>query len=139
MEEPITTHSPLNAPDSRSRVTVISPMLPAAHLEKTLTFYREVLDFQVVLHSEAYLIVEKDGSTIHFMKAADAAVLEAVRGHMEIYIEVDDIGPLWNRVQAFRGKYKLTELADRDYGMTEFHILDPDGCLIFVGQETRQG
>ncbi|MFZ4595948.1 MAG: hypothetical protein ACOYOF_16940, partial [Verrucomicrobiaceae bacterium] len=38
----------------------------------------------------------------------------------------------------FKGQYQITELSDRDYGMTEFHINDPNGCLIFVGQETRQ-
>ena len=113
-------------------------MLAVADMDETLDFYTSVLGFNAVMKSDEYSIVEKDGSTIHFMKAADESVLAAVRGHTEIYIEVDDIEPIWERVRPFKGQYKITELSDRDYGMTEFNINDPNGCLIFVGQETRK-
>jgi len=113
-------------------------MLAVADMDETLDFYNGVLGFSAVMRSDGYSIVEKDGSTIHFMKAADESVLAAVRGHTEIYIEVDDIGPIWERVKPFKGRYQITDLSDRDYGMTEFHINDPNGCLIFVGQETRK-
>lgn len=114
-------------------------MLAAADLEETLAFYTEVLGFTVGMKSEEYAIVVKDGATIHFMKAADESVMAAVRGHAEIYLEVEDIQPLWAHVQTFRGRFKMTELSDRPYGMTEFHLSDPNDCLVFVGQETRQG
>jgi predicted enzyme related to lactoylglutathione lyase len=120
-----------------SRIKVISPMLAVADMDETLDFYNAVLGFSAVMKSDEYSIVEKDGSTIHFMKAADESVLAAVRGHTEIYIEVDDIAPMWERAKRFKGQYTITELSARDYGMTEFHINDPNGCLIFVGQETR--
>jgi len=113
-------------------------MLAVADMDETLDFYNGVLGFSAVMRSDGYSIVEKDGSTIHFMKAADESVLAAVRGHTEIYIEVDDIGPIWEQVKPFKGRYQITDLSDRDYGMTEFHINDPNGCLIFVGQETRK-
>lgn len=112
-------------------------MLAVADMEETLGFYTEVLGFRVHMQSEEYAIVEKDAATIHFMKAADESVMQAVRGHTEIYIEVEDIQPLWEHVQAYRGRYKITELSARPYGMTEFHIADPNDCLIFVGQETQ--
>jgi len=122
---------------SASRIKHISPILAAASVEETVSFYGEVLGFQVVLQSADYGIVEKDGCTIHFTKAHDESVMEAVRGHAEIYIEVEDIQEIWLRVQPFRDRYKITELAERPYGMTEFHVIDPNDCLIFVGQETR--
>ncbi|WP_166442533.1 VOC family protein [Phragmitibacter flavus] len=121
-----------------SKVKVISPMLAVADMDETLDFYASVLGFTVCMRSAQYSIIEKDGATVHFMKADDESVMKAVRGHTEIYIEVDDIGPLWQHVQAYRGQYKITELSERDYGMTEFHINDPNDCLIFVGQETRK-
>ena len=62
--------------------------------------------------------------------------MKAVRGHTEIYIEVEGIHPLWKHVQTFKKGYKITALFDRPYGMTEFHIEDPNGCLIFVGEKT---
>ena len=53
---------------------------------------------------------------------------------MQIYIEVTDVHSLWNHVQTFRGKHQIRDLFEREYGMTEFHIGDPNGCLVFVGE-----
>ncbi len=68
------------------------------------------------------------------MKAASEDVMKAVRGHAEIYIEVLDIAPVWEHVIRFKNEYRVRDLFDRDYGMREFHISDPNDCLVFVGQ-----
>ena len=116
----------------------ISPMLAAADMEQTLAFYHDVLGFEVARKSPEYSIVERDGQTIHFMKAASEEVMRCVRGHTEIYIEVSNIASLWEHVKTFKQRYKIRDLFDRDYGMTEFHIEDPNGCLVFVGEPTAQ-
>jgi predicted enzyme related to lactoylglutathione lyase len=116
----------------------ISPMLAAADMEETLAFYREVLGFTATMQSPEYSIVERDGQTIHFMKAASEEVMRCVRGHTEIYVEVSGIDSLWEHVKAHKNRYKIRDLFDRDYGMTEFHIEDPNGCLVFVGEPTRE-
>jgi predicted enzyme related to lactoylglutathione lyase len=116
----------------------ISPMLAAADIEETLAFYHDVLGFEVARKSPEYCIVERDGQTIHFMKAASEEVMRCVRGHTEIYIEVSNIAALWEHVQTFKDRYKIRDLFDRDYGMTEFHISDPNGCLVFVGEPTHK-
>src|SRR5271169_3937118 len=77
----------------------ISPMLAVADMEKTLAFYQEVLGFTPTMKSPEYSIVERDGQTIHFMKAASEEVLRCVRGHTEIYIEVSNIGSLWEHAK----------------------------------------
>jgi predicted enzyme related to lactoylglutathione lyase len=115
----------------------ISPMLVAADMEETLAFYGDVLGFEPMMKSPEYAIVERDGQTIHFMKAASEEVMKCVRGHTEIYIEVSGIGTLWEHVKTLRGRYRIRDLFERDYGMTEFHIEDPNGCLVFVGEPTR--
>jgi catechol 2,3-dioxygenase-like lactoylglutathione lyase family enzyme len=114
----------------------ISPMLAVANMEETLMFYRDVLGFNAVMKSSQYSIVERDGQTIHFMKAASEEVLRCVRGHTEIYIEVSGIASLWEHVRNFKDRYKIRDLFDREYGMTEFHINDPNGCLVFLGEPT---
>jgi catechol 2,3-dioxygenase-like lactoylglutathione lyase family enzyme len=116
----------------------ISPMLAVANMEETLTFYHDVLGFTAMMKSAEYSIVERDGQTIHFMKAASEEVMLCVRGHTEIYIEVSGIGSLWEHVKTFKSRYSIRDLFDRDYGMTEFHIGDPNGCLVFVGEPTRE-
>jgi predicted enzyme related to lactoylglutathione lyase len=114
----------------------ISPMLAAADMEETLAFYHDVLGFTAMRKSPEYSIVERDGQTIHFMKAASEEVMRCVRGHTEIYIEVSNIASLWEHVKTFKDRHKIRDLFDRDYGMTEFHIGDPNGCLVFVGEPT---
>jgi catechol 2,3-dioxygenase-like lactoylglutathione lyase family enzyme len=116
----------------------ISPMLAVADMEETLGFYRDVLGFAPTLQSEEYSIVERHGQTIHFMKAASEEVMRSVRGHAEIYLEVSGIEDLWEHVKQFKERYRIRDLFNRDYGMTEFHILDPNGCLVFVGEATRK-
>jgi len=114
----------------------ISPMLAVADMKETLAFYHDLLGFTAMMKSAEYSIVERDGQTIHFMKAASAEVMKCVRGHTEVYIEVSSIGSLWEHVKTFKDRYRIRDLFDRDYGMTEFHIEDPNGCLIFVGEAT---
>ena len=113
----------------------ISPMLAVADMEETLAFYQEVLGFKPIMKSPEYSIVGRDGQTIHFQKAASEEVMNCVRGHTEIYIEVSDIHPLWEHVKSFKNRYRIRDLFDRDYGMTEFHISDPNDCLVFVGEQ----
>jgi hypothetical protein len=60
--------------------------------------------------------------------------MKCVREHTEIYIEVSGIRALWEHVETFKNRYRVRDLFDREYGMTEFHIGDPNGCLVFVGE-----
>jgi catechol 2,3-dioxygenase-like lactoylglutathione lyase family enzyme len=116
----------------------ISPMLAVANMEETIAFYKSVLGFNPTRKSPEYSIVERDGQTIHFMKAASSEVMNCVRGHTEIYIEVSGIHSLWEQVKTFKDRYRIRDLFERDYGMIEFHIEDPNECLVFVGEPTSK-
>src|ERR1700678_873256 len=80
----------------------ISPMLVTADMEETILFYQSVLGFKPTMKSAGYSIVERDGQTIHFQKAASEEVMKCVRGHTEIYIEVSGIHILWEHVKTFK-------------------------------------
>jgi len=113
-------------------------MLAVADMDETIVFYQEVLGFAPTMTSPEYSIVARNGQTIHFMKAASEDVMKCVRGHTEIYIEVSGIHALWEHVKTFKDLYKIRDLFDREYGMTEFHIGDPNECLVFVGERTSR-
>jgi catechol 2,3-dioxygenase-like lactoylglutathione lyase family enzyme len=129
-----------DAPATASKTVAkrISPMLAVGDMEETISFYENVLGFVPLMKSLGYSIIERDGQTIHLQKAASEEVMQCVRGHTEIYIEVTDIQRLWQHVKTFKARYNVRDLFDRDYGMTEFHIGDPNGCLIFVGERTAK-
>jgi catechol 2,3-dioxygenase-like lactoylglutathione lyase family enzyme len=112
----------------------LSPILPVADMDRSIRFYLEVLGFDVAMQSAAYSIVTRDAASLHLTLAEDESVLNATRGHMSIYLEVRAIQSLWSHVSSFKDRHKIRDLFDREYGMREFHIIDPDGCLIFVGQ-----
>jgi catechol 2,3-dioxygenase-like lactoylglutathione lyase family enzyme len=116
----------------------ISPMLAVANMEETIAFYQNVLGFIPTMQSPEYSIVGRDSQTIHFVSASSEEVLKSVRGHTEIYIEVRGIHSLWEHVKTFKDRYRIRDLFDREYGMTEFHIGDPNECLVFVGEPTAQ-
>jgi len=111
-------------------------MLAVADMAETLQFYMEVLGFGIYMESPEYSIIERNGFPIHLVKAADSSVMDAVRGHAEFYLEVSDIHSLWAHVQTFRDRSKIKDLFEREYGMTEFLIADPNDCLVFVGERT---
>jgi catechol 2,3-dioxygenase-like lactoylglutathione lyase family enzyme len=122
---------------STTTVKQISPMLAVADMDETLAVYADVLGFEPFRTSPAYSLVQRDGRFIHFQKADSEEVLNCVRGHTEIYIEVSGIRALWEHVKTFKDRYRLRDLFDRPYGMTEFHVEDPNGCLVFVGEATH--
>jgi len=115
----------------------ISPMLATDDMDASLCFFQAVLGFTPALKSPAYSIIARDGQTIHLQRAADEEVMKSMREHTEIYIEVSGIHDLWEHVRSFKDRYRIRDLFDREYGMTEFHIIDPHSCLIFVGEPTR--
>ena len=112
----------------------ISPMLATDRMDETIHFYQTVLGFTPSMKTPGYSILERDGQTIHFQKAASEKVMDAMRNHTELYIEVAGINALWEHVKSFKDRYRIRDLFEREYGMTEFHIADPNGCLVFVGE-----
>ena len=116
----------------------ISPMLAVADMDDTISFYENVLGFKAARKSPQYSVLECNGQTIHLMKAASEEVLSAVRGHVDIYIEVSNIRDLWEHVKTFKDRYRIRDLFETGYGMIEFHIGDPNECLIFVGERSKK-
>ena len=114
----------------------VSPMLASDNMDETILFYQTVLGFEPIMKSPGYAIVERNGLTIHLQKGADEETMKCMREHTEIYIEVSGIHDLWEHVKTFKNRYRIRDLFDREYGMTEFHIADPHGCLVFVGEPT---
>jgi len=114
----------------------ISPMLATDDMDASLSFFQSVLGFTPTLKSTNYCVIARDGQTIHLQRAADEAVMKSMREHTEIYIEVSGIRDLWEHVKTFKDRYRIRDLFDREYGMTEFHVVDPHSCLIFVGEPT---
>jgi len=97
------------------------PVLPTTDLAATARFYADVLGFTVAATYDDYLVVERDAIRLHFWLtnnadlADDTACRIDVTGIESLYAEmrdaVDPRGPL----------------TQREWGMTDFHVLDNAG------------
>ena len=67
-------------------------MLAVAKIEEPMTFYLEVLGFNAVMKSSEYSIVERDGQTIHFMRAASDEVMRVTRKFTSKYQVLNRFG-----------------------------------------------
>jgi len=108
----------------------LSPMIPSFNIEKTVSFFINLLDFKVRRDDNTYVILYKDNLTIHILRAGSDI------GEMEFYFEVDDIELVWNNVKDKLAGMKFKGPFDRNYGMREIHLIIPETkTLMFIGQE----
>lgn len=107
----------------------LSPMIPSFDIQKTVSFFTDLLDFKVGRDDKTYVILYKDNSTVHILRAGSDI------GEMEFYFEVDDLEQVWNNMKDKLHGIKVKEPFDREYGMREIHIIIPETkTLMFIGQ-----
>jgi len=114
----------------------ISPMLAVADMEECLAFYHDVLRFTAMTKSPEYSIIERDGQTSTssrpLPKQSCAASADIPRSTWKFPTSAPS-----GSTRRLKDRYKIRDLFDTDYGMTECHIDDPNGCLIFVGEPSH--
>jgi len=106
-------------------------MIPSFDIPKTVSFLRDILGFKIHADFTDYVILIMDNLTVHVLHAGKNI------GETEIYLEVDDLNAVWERI-----KDKLDNIVhkapfSRDYGMKEIHLIIPETkTLLFIGQIT---
>jgi catechol 2,3-dioxygenase-like lactoylglutathione lyase family enzyme len=110
-----------------------TPILPSTDLDRTRQFYEQKLGFQTVSQYPDYLIVIRDGVSLHFWKCDDAQIPQSV----SCYLYVDDAAALFREYQAQGVIHPNGSIRDTDYGVREFAVLDDSGCLLRIGQRLK--
>lgn len=115
-------------------------IVPVRDVALTVAFYLDVLGFEKRELSDdgRYGLVACGEVGVMLLQSDDEAALSATSHNISIYIWVDGVDAFYNAL-----KPKLDALPqgrvrppfDQPYGMREFHVKDPDGCLLFFGQE----
>ena len=110
----------------------LSPMIPSFDIAETTRFFKEVFSFTAQREEENYVVLVKDGLTIHILPAGEDI------GEMEFYLEVDALDLLWRSIENKLTGIRKKAPFDRPYGMREFHLDIPGTkTLLFVGQPVR--
>jgi len=62
----------------------LSPKIPSFDIQKTVSFFTDVLHFKIGRVNQMYVILYKDNCSLHLLQASSDI------GEMEFYFEVDD-------------------------------------------------
>ncbi len=116
-------------------------IVPVGDVRKTVDFYVDILAFEERFVSDdgRFAIVLHGEAALHFVRAEDEKSLKATANHISVYLWVKHLDALYELLKpklealpAGRVRAPFTQ----DYGMREFHVKDPDGCLLLFGEES---
>jgi catechol 2,3-dioxygenase-like lactoylglutathione lyase family enzyme len=102
-----------------ARLNKVCPQLPAADVSEAASWYRDKLGFTInrLYPEHGFAIVRRDDIEIHFWTCKERRDIDALHATLA---GANDGG-------------RLSEVADRAWGMREFYVTDPDGNLLKFG------
>ena len=117
------------------RLTQITPFVCCSNMTQSIEFYCDVLGFSVGYQADNYAFVRRDDVALRLLEVEPDTDIAAQQN--AFYIDTNELDTVY-----FDMKAKLDTLPDgrvrspfnQDYGQREFHVLDPDGTLVFFGE-----
>jgi catechol 2,3-dioxygenase-like lactoylglutathione lyase family enzyme len=114
-------------------------IVPVKDIEATVNFYADVLGFErrMVSNDKTFAIVIHGKAAIHFAKTTDEQALRAAANNISVYLWVRQIDKLYEQLKPkldLLPKNRVRAPFNQPYEMREFHIKDPDGCLLLFGE-----
>jgi catechol 2,3-dioxygenase-like lactoylglutathione lyase family enzyme len=118
--------------ESANGLTYVAPVLRVADLERSVTFYRDRLGFDLEFTYEGfYASVIRDGCRVHLNHSAplerDQKAFEEAE-HLDACFGVEDAGALANAFASAGAAFSV-KLRSMPYGR-EFYVRDPDGYIL---------
>jgi catechol 2,3-dioxygenase-like lactoylglutathione lyase family enzyme len=114
------------------KIQELSPILWTKSIAETVAFYEGVLGFSSQSNFPNFVSLAKDDARIMFVVPQDEPDLRTVLTG-SIYMFMEDVDGLWEQV---KDKTNIkSPIADRDYLMRDFSILDNNGYELVFGQD----
>ncbi len=115
-------------------------IVPVSNLPATVDFYADMLGFErrFVAPDVSFAIVVHGEAAIHFVASDDPEALKATANNISVYLWVRGIDALYDALKSRLESLpegRLRAPFDQPYGMREFHVKDPDGCLLLFGED----
>ena len=121
---------------STPSVSGTSPIIAVRDVIASVTFYETCLGFERELYNpdHGFALVRRNNLMVSFVQASDDAALAATANNVSAQLWMDDVAGYWDAIKGRFGDHPdlaPTGPIDRDYGVRELHIKDPDGFLMF--------
>ena len=104
-------------------------------IRRSRSFY-ERLGFEVVADRGSFVVLAWEGHRLFLDEQADLPP-PPERPRANVRIMVADVDGAWERSRG-TGAQVLVPIGDRDYGLRDFTILDPDGIGVRFGSRLPQ-
>lgn len=112
------------------------PVLACKHIEQTLEFYQQSLQFVVLNQRKDELglawVHLQSGDVVIMLERIDTALPATNQSQLRIYMYTDAVKELHHFLKA--NHYQPGELITTAYQTLEFEITDPEGHHITLGQ-----
>ena len=109
-----------------------APVLHVANVEAAAAFYRDVLGFKWDFGDDAYAVVWRDNSAVHFVRE------DGTPQGVHLFQWVKDVDAYFKEVIG-RGARVVSEPTNQPYGIREFALRDINGVEIVFGQDIGHG
>ena len=109
-------------------------VFPVKNIEESISFYTNKLKFELTFEwgqPTSYAVLKSGSVQIHLSQRMDRH--KPSKEHCALYIFVNDVEAIYHQCVSNQIKIKNVP-GQRDYDMTDFDIIDPDGYIITFGK-----
>ena len=107
----------------------IVPMLPVSDIKGSLSFYKDILGFEVKSYNDQWnwASISMDGCDIML----DESICSDRNAGNVVYLYPDNLDEFHERIK--KAGYSVPDIDVTFYGMREFRIRDPHGNWLWIG------
>ncbi|MEM6566421.1 MAG: VOC family protein [Pseudomonadota bacterium] len=117
-----------------SYVTQITAFVMTHDLNASVSFFETVLEFKCGLRQENYAFMSLPGGALRLIEVDQDCDI----GEQMIYFDTDNVDGLYIKLRPQLDRLpegRVRAPFDQPYNMREFHVKDPDNCLLLFGME----
>ena len=122
----------------RAALRGAAPIIPVRRVARSCAFYTEVLGFALAARNRegTFAHVRRGPAELMLLQLDEPRAMQATSHYLSVYVWAEDVDALWHEVEPRLSGIPADRVAPiftRPDGRREFHLRDPDGCLLFFG------
>ncbi|QJF50458.1 VOC family protein [Roseobacter ponti] len=118
-----------------ARINQITPFVMTRDLAASLEFYTGILGFTCGFQQDNYAFVHhRPGGALRLIEVDPDCEI----GEQMIYLDCEDVDAVWTVLKPRLDtlpEERVRAPFDQPYRMREFHVKDPDNCLLLYGTD----